>query len=207
MLDFLRESGKPSERKLRLFAVACCRRAWDRLDADGRAVVEASERLADGAASAAEVMAAVWASRGCLDIDARSAVDAAAVGAWRLAAALLAAVCSRRFGTASCPADPSALDRERLVQADLLRCVFGPEPFGTPGLDPRWRTPLVRSLARSASDDRLLPSGQLDPARLAVLADAVEEAGCSDPAILDHLRSPGPHVRGCHSVDAILATE
>ncbi len=33
--------------------------------------------------------------------------------------------------------------------------------------------------------------------RIAVLADALEEAGCTDPAILSHLRGPGPHVRGC----------
>jgi hypothetical protein len=38
----------------------------------------------------------------------------------------------------------------------------------------------------------------------AVLADMLEEAGCSDPQLLGHLRSPGPHVRGCFAVDALL---
>jgi hypothetical protein len=40
-----------------------------------------------------------------------------------------------------------------------------------------------------------------------ILADALEEAGCTDQLILDHLRSPGPHVRGCWPVDLILAKE
>jgi hypothetical protein len=44
----------------------------------------------------------------------------------------------------------------------------------------------------------------LDNARLAVLADALEESGFADTAFLSHLRGPGPHVRGCHVVDALL---
>ena len=40
--------------------------------------------------------------------------------------------------------------------------------------------------------------------RLAVLADAVEEAGGTDAALLGHLRGAGPHVRGCWAVDALL---
>jgi hypothetical protein len=62
----------------------------------------------------------------------------------------------------------------------------------------------VSSLAQAAYDVRLLPSGELDAARLAVLSDALEEAGCTDGALLSHLRGPGPHVRGCWAVDLIL---
>jgi hypothetical protein len=32
----------------------------------------------------------------------------------------------------------------------------------------------------------------------------LEEAGCDNQEILDHLRSPGPHVRGCWPVDLCL---
>ena len=39
---------------------------------------------------------------------------------------------------------------------------------------------------------------------LTVLADALEEAGCTNADILLHLRSPGPHVRGCWALDLIL---
>ena len=41
-----------------------------------------------------------------------------------------------------------------------------------------------------------------DPAP--ILADALEDAGCDDADILDHLRGTGPHVRGCWAVDLVL---
>jgi hypothetical protein len=40
-----------------------------------------------------------------------------------------------------------------------------------------------------------------------ILADAMEEAGCTDAAILDHCRGPGPHARGCWLLDLILEKE
>jgi hypothetical protein len=40
--------------------------------------------------------------------------------------------------------------------------------------------------------------------RLPILADALEDAGCSDAAILAHLRSAGPHFRGCWAVDLLM---
>jgi hypothetical protein len=39
---------------------------------------------------------------------------------------------------------------------------------------------------------------------LPVLADLLEEAGCTDAALLGHLRGPGPHILGCHALDAVL---
>jgi hypothetical protein len=63
------------------------------------------------------------------------------------------------------------------------------------------------ALARAAYDERHLPSGHLDPARLLVLADALEEAGATDARLLGRLRSAGPHVHGCHAVDAVLGKE
>jgi len=43
--------------------------------------------------------------------------------------------------------------------------------------------------------------------RLPVLADALEDAGCDHAGLLEHLRSPGPHVRGCWALDSILGGE
>jgi hypothetical protein len=39
---------------------------------------------------------------------------------------------------------------------------------------------------------------------LAILSDALEDAGCNDAELLGHLRSPGPHVRGCRAVHLVL---
>lgn len=49
-----------------------------------------------------------------------------------------------------------------------------------------------------------IEDGSLDPDRLAVLADCLEESGCESAELLNHLRSAGPHVRGCHALDALL---
>jgi hypothetical protein len=85
----------------------------------------------------------------------------------------------------------------------LLHDIFG-NPFRPVLIEPKWLTPIVTSLAAAAYEERSLPSGELDLARLAVLADALEEAGLREQPILDHLRSPGPHVRGCWPLDLIL---
>jgi hypothetical protein len=95
---------------------------------------------------------------------------------------------------------------ERLAQTRLVRENFG-NPFRAVAIHSAWQTATVLSLASAAYKERALPSGELDPARLAVLADALEEAGCTEQAILDHLRGPGPHVRGCWPVDLLLARE
>jgi hypothetical protein len=92
-------------------------------------------------------------------------------------------------------------------QRELLRCIFG-NPFRLlPPLGPallHGNGGAVAQLARAAYEERSLPEGLLDPGRLAVLADALEEGGCTSPEILAHLRAPGPHVRGCWIVDLLL---
>jgi hypothetical protein len=68
----------------------------------------------------------------------------------------------------------------------------------------RWNGGVVEHLARAAYEERALASGELDRQRLGILADALEDAGCTDADTLNHLRSPGPHVRGCWVVDLLL---
>jgi hypothetical protein len=64
--------------------------------------------------------------------------------------------------------------------------------------DPAWRTDAAVGLAGAAYD-----AGAFD--RLPILADALEEAGCDVPAVLDHCRGgTTPHVRGCWVVDLVL---
>ena len=59
--------------------------------------------------------------------------------------------------------------------------------------------PTVLSLATAAYEDRL-PDGALDPVRLMVLADAMEEAGCEEGGgLLAHLRGQCPVCKGAGS--------
>lgn len=106
--------------------------------------------------------------------------------------------------TAGETAGDTAVQRDagRKAQCGLLRCIFG-NPFHQVTLDDVLLIPDTDALARAAYDERQLPSGELDLLRLAVLADALEEIGAPDELVA-HLRSPGPHVRGCHAVDLIL---
>lgn len=102
---------------------------------------------------------------------------------------------------------PAPVESERASQAALLRCLFG-NPFrAAPVIDAAWLSwndHVVVKLAQSIYDERILPEGTLDQSRLAVLADALEEAGCTNHDILGHCRRPGEHVRGCWVIDLLL---
>jgi hypothetical protein len=99
--------------------------------------------------------------------------------------------------------EPTTAEAEEIAaHCRFLRDLFG-NPFRPVALAPRWNTPEVCSLARVAYDQRS-PERCLDTFRLAILADALEEAGCTNAVVLDHLRDPGPHVRGCWVLDLLL---
>jgi hypothetical protein len=220
--------GWAGDRKLRLFACACLRRAWPLLpDEASRNAVAVAERFADGTAGERDLAAAREAARGGVDDAAleggpeaalRSASGAACAHAWAghgnvggPPAAVPAQLFHSWMGDAG-GADTSDWDAahtaERRAQAALLRCVAN--PFRPAALHPAWlawRGGTVVSLARAAHDERELPSGHLDPVRLAVLADALQDAGCDDADVLGHLRGPGPHVRGCWPVDAVRSVD
>jgi hypothetical protein len=190
MLAFLRATGGVSRRKLRLFACACCRHVWEELpEAADRAAVVAAERYADGLASGRELAAARQAASEAGWWAPLESWSACKPSAWE--AAEMAALTSAR--------------RDWSGHA-LLRDIFAPfrrRPARRRIIAAPDAT--VAAMARAAYDERCLPGGELDPVRLAVLADALEEAGCADDALLSHLRSPGPHVRGCWPLDLALA--
>ena len=81
----------------------------------------------------------------------------------------------------------------------LLHDIFG-NPFRPVTLDPfvlGWNAGTVIKLAQGANRPAafdLLP----------ILADALEDAGCTNQDILGHCRGSGEHVRGCWVVDLIL---
>jgi hypothetical protein len=90
-----------------------------------------------------------------------------------------------------------AAKAELLAQCDLLRDIVGPP--ARPSVEGGWLTNsgAAKDLAQVIYDERAFD-------RLPHLADALEDAGCTDAELLGHLRSPGPHVRGCWAVDLVL---
>jgi hypothetical protein len=218
MLQFLQASGTSSDRKLRLFAVACVRGLW-RLIADerSRAAVCAAEEYADGKAGAEELARAQdMAGVAVRDADAEAgrewqtnvwaawfasmtvAAGDSGGAAWQAVEAMV-----REPGPASWP-------QVKRHHCDVLRDLFGPLPFRPVTISPSvrtWNDGTVLKLATAAYEDRVLPAGTFRPDRVAVLADALEEAGCQVPAVLTHLREPASHWRGCWVLDLLLKKE
>jgi hypothetical protein len=194
--------GKTRARKWRLFSCACCRRLGPRLT-DWRLddAFDAAERLVAGTLNEpAHARRLAGRTREEINPDVWRAVWHA--GAADAAEALeLTRTVIELVGGLN---DDHVRAAEEKAQADLLREVIG-NPFRPVTLAPAIVNTAITSLAQAAYEEGVLPSGELDRDRLAILADALEEAGCTDQAILDHLRSPGHHVRGCWVADLILA--
>ncbi len=212
MLRFV--SRYTSRRKERLFAVACCRRVDHLLDDRSRDTLSRLERAVDAAlpvAAAEELVADAMAYADGLSYHG----GPAGVARWEAANAVWAAAESNPFGAADhasdavyiskiepdafhlgpappCPGDAA----EAAAQAELLRHIVG-NPFRPVALSPAWRTDTVVALARQMYDSR-------DFSAMPILADALQDAGCDNPNVLDHCRELGPHARGCWVIDAML---
>jgi hypothetical protein len=78
----------------------------------------------------------------------------------------------------------------------LVHEVVG-NPFRPVTVDPSWLTSAIINMAQTIYDENQFED-------LPILADALEDAGCTDLDVLNHLRGPGPHVRGCFAVDLCL---
>jgi hypothetical protein len=225
MLRFLRTQmtfrTRAARRKLRLHACACCRRIWDLLgDERSRRAIEVSEAYEEFTASAAQLKEAEEAAlvavhavgrREDLEVQ-RIAATAAylASGAqisqmWGAGMALRYALMARvgAAGKLGGLAAQQTQEQECRQHAVILRCIFG-DLFRHARFDPTWRTSDAVALARMVYEERLMPSGELDRGRLAILDDALEDAGCADAEVLSHCRDTGPHVRGCWVVDLVL---
>jgi hypothetical protein len=188
MLDFLR--GKASDRKLRLFAVACTRLRLSR-SADEQpdlkfmlASLDKAEALAESRRPPEPGPPVSPGSR-CRQL----------VWIWMVDDAAEAA--------RDCALPDRATDLGPLFLTDgaaFLRCFF-PNPFRpAPALDPAWfawNYGTVAKLAAAIYNERRF-------ADLPILADALEDAGCADAAILAHCRGGGEHARGCWVVDLFL---
>jgi hypothetical protein len=232
MLDYLRTGAKvvrspKGRRKLRLFACGCCRQVWQLIeDSRSQRLVELAEQLADGLGNALELAKAEReAGLAKSDADEASAGLSPMSHVRRTASAISAAL--RTAGKDAYKAarlssfgvlcsvggywsiekpNPAWEDQEERHTA-LLRCIFG-NPFRpSPPLPPpvlSWNDGTVRRIAQGSYEERRMPEGTLDSGRLAILADALLDAGCEDEELIQHCRSEAPHYRGCWPLDLIL---
>lgn len=87
---------------------------------------------------------------------------------------------------------------EKADQCVVLRDIFD-NPF-LPRVEPPACLPrkggTVRTLAEAIYRERTFGD-------MPALADALEDAGCTEPRLLTHLRSGGPHFRGCWALDLV----
>lgn len=229
--------GVVSRRKMRLVAAACCHRVshlW--CDETWRYGTEMAERHADRSITrrqlesvhinlvnairiltqssgdyeaAARVQAArsvVWLTHPTKNRYAGSVVDcAAAAMAYAAEAAYTADLPGHEFRASTDFNQRWAETHaaERAAQMQLIRDVFHLSGRTLPVVLPHWLAydnGLVLRLAREIYDFREFGD-------LPILADALEDASCSDQEILAHCRGPGPHTRGCWVLDLLLGQE
>lgn len=190
--------------KLRLFACACCRQVWHLLtDERSRRAVEVAERYADGEITAIESNKAADNTEhaGMMPIE-RMALWAAHTGS-----STGVQIAIQEFMVNARNGGPP-----QIIQAALLRDIFGNpfRPVMLPLMCPRrcsagfllygdcaacgrygecpWLTWNDRTVPRLAQ--QIYDSREFD--RMSILADALEEAGCTDQEILMHCRSVAP---------------
>jgi hypothetical protein len=105
--------------------------------------------------------------------------------------------CQHAVGHSMQPDFIKGMNSEKLEQLHLARDIFG-NPFRLVVLDPRWQTSTAVGLAQTMYESREFGA-------MPILADALQDAGCEDDAILSHCRDAKQHhVRGCWVVDLVL---
>lgn len=198
--------GIASERSLRLFECACCRRVWDQLtDVRSRIAVEVAEKFADGLTSDAELEEASHQAELVPPPDGYQYLPGKPLPVTD--AAYNVAIPMGWWGGAPAFESPSSIVQnmasdsaaERESQVSLVRDIFG-NPFIHVPFPQDWRTETVVKLSRRMYDSR-------DFSAIPTLGSALEAAGCTNDSILSHCRNPGPHVRGCWVVDLVLGLE
>jgi hypothetical protein len=205
VLLLLHAGGDGKARKTRLLAAQCCRHVGSAVEDElFRQAVETIERYSDGL----ETKEALERVREAIR-EARQELH------MPLVAYSLAEVAAEDKGYIRTASEMMRFTGRLVTDEDMLIAVFR-DIFGSlprcPHLpiDPQvltWNNGTVKGLAEAAYEERLLPSGHLDGNRLAVLADALEEAGCQETELLGHLRSEQVHVRGCWAVDRLLGKD
>jgi hypothetical protein len=174
-------------RKLRLFCCALYRLDWGRRGF--ASVLDLAERFADGRAEAHELAAVRYGRRNMRGPPAWAVCWPPDADPLQMTQRALSCLEGNRIRVGD---DRTWTDILEDIAGHLLRpCVR---------LDPAWLAwgdGTVGRLARVLYEER-------DFERLPILADALDDAGCTDAGLLDHLRNGGTHVLGCWAVDEVL---
>ena len=233
MLEFIRRQA--TARKVRLFAVACCRRIWSSLEHDEfRDAVRKAELFADGLTDRAELLqahekaCAIFSRLHGRDNGPGAALTASGFPSppksifQRVADALDDPWWEDEFdkGDPLAPALVTARHAARAA-ADLqgqrpvldASATIAEQQAQTAlvvclfGNPFRSRPVSTSWLARevTARADSIYAERAFD--RMPLLADALEAAGCTDREMIQHCRSDGQHARGCWVVDLLLGKE
>jgi hypothetical protein len=218
-------SVEPQTRRSRMYLIACARRAWERLPGVCRALVElaeahaddprgrrylrtdvapVAERLMNSPGESTDILEAHLELTSLRDSFADHEPALRALGEpirtepnlpfapeeWRGLAALV-----------YLPFDahtPSFTWVSRaLHDVHLVREVYG-NPYRLVPFEPEWRTDTAVAFARGMYESREFSA-------MPIFADTLEDAGCNEPAVLDHCRDPNQvHTRGCWVLDLVL---
>lgn len=90
---------------------------------------------------------------------------------------------------------PEKVAAELSARAKLLREIFG-NPFRPLKFNSRDLPAAIQTQA-----EQIYAESRFEA--LPALADALAAAGVHEPSLLAHLRSPGPHVKGCWALDLV----
>ncbi|MBY0522804.1 MAG: hypothetical protein K2R98_05380 [Gemmataceae bacterium] len=210
MLEVVRSN--PRQRRPRLFCCACIRhtplgdgrKVWDLLtDPRSRRAVELAELYADDLATEDEMDAARHLAHRLAD-ELRDVALHAAASPGRTDVAFTAfsirnaVVTVVNRGAPTTKYDDGYAAQRKICE--FFRDVYGPLPFRSLPFDFGWASSTVMSLAEGIYQERAFD-------RLPILADALEDVGCSNQELLAHCRGPGEHVRGCWLLDLVLGRE
>jgi hypothetical protein len=218
-------AGKMSARKQRLLCVACCHRVWSLLvHKQCRKAVGMAERYADGKVTEDDLSSEYTC---CEDVHCLACNAWQDVGTEEEKHNPFARLSNEDKHAAreateavSGTVDPCLGDKDyeeagvegvvtlvvsatrgkitkAVAEAALIRDIFG-NPFRPVALDPTWLTSDVLALARGIYAKKAFD-------RMPILADALQDAGCTNEDVLSHCRDTQlTHVRGCWVVDLLL---
>jgi hypothetical protein len=216
MLEWLEANHLATPRKKRLFVFSACRLGWGGVCPELRRLLEAVEDCvvtptADDPASRGEFHDALLSLVGVTRTRLESTMVhliSFAVNTDARPDALIAEVVD--LGEVAPPAALAALVREQFGDpfrkvrwvGSLLRDRVGPRPADLLLVREwlTWERGVVLGLAQAIDEERAWD-------RMPILADALEDAGCDELALLDHLRRDGTHARGCWALDLLLGRE